>query len=81
MSAQARMAIRDAGEGWVRLTSSDGEIPTTVYQLRDDKPIVLAYSGEETGTGGERLLLYLHAREYDGEEAKRRYEEDTRRGG
>ena len=81
MSAQARMAIRDAGEGWVRLTSSDGEIPTAVYQLRDNKPIVLAYSGEETGTGGERLLLYLHAREYDGEEAKRRYEEDTRRGG
>jgi hypothetical protein len=45
MSAQARMAIRDAGEGWVRLTSSDGEIPTAVYQLRDNRPIVLAYSG------------------------------------
>jgi hypothetical protein len=81
MSAQARVAIRDAGEGWVRLTSSDGEIRPSVYQMRDGKPILLACSGEEIGLGGERLLLYLHAPEYDGEEAMRRYEEDTRRGG
>jgi hypothetical protein len=81
MSEKSSIAIVNAGEGWVRLTSSDGETLMSVYETREGKPIVLAYSGEEAGPEGERLLLYLHAPEYDGEEAKRRYEDDTRRGG